>query len=301
MFTHSPLVRWLEQVGAFELDRTDFTFRPVTENDFVKNRAVGEGYTATAKTPSPEQSSALAMHGDTFTVDDTHIADAERGLYDLDVWLNRMLAKRARAFARGYEQKLMQGDPGVTANDVTGLATLLDGSTNLPGLGYTATYGAEAVAGGQSLDLSSEANFDPFIEMLEERLAEVDNPNGILVGPELGARMTTIARRKHMLGEARNLFGQPIPAFNGIPLIRLNKGSISTTEANANASATDCTSLYIVSAGEMMASVVTNSGLVFYDQGEREDIMSNQMKYEVRSQPKVEEQNVIERVMHIKL
>src|SRR5690606_4044452 len=102
---------------------------------------------------------------------------------------------------------------------------------------------------------------------------------------------------KHILGETRDQFGNPVPTFGGVPFIKLLAGSITNTEPdNAGTPNTNTTSLVITSAGEGRVSVVTNSGLDFRDIGELEGKESERMTWEIRSQTKVEEERSILRV-----
>lgn len=303
LLQESPHLRFMEQNSAFELDATDFQVKPEDSTTNGQGRALGGSYNAANMVPGSPEAAALAFFGDAFDVDISHVADGNRGLRNVDVYLAKRWLAKFRAWARRYELKSFQGDPGVTATDMTGYRTLLDGTVLTGFTSFTGFHSAADDAGGanKSLDLSTDANDDLFIEAFDSWLAKVRDPRGVEVSPKLHARMTTIARRAHILGESRDLFGRPVSTFNGVPFVRLNPETITADEPNSDASATDTTSLYIQSPGEMKSSLVTNSGLYFRDRGELEGEQAERVVWEFRGQNKVEEKDAILRVAHIKL
>jgi len=296
-------MQFLEQNSGFEQDATEFDFRPDDETTTVKGRELGEVYESVREEPSAKETLALALHGDRMHVDRSHVEDDRRGLRDLQGWLERRLGKLYRSWAKGFEAVLFNGDHTATPAQMKGLSKVYNGTTNLPGFGITGVLSAHNYTDGadQSMDLGDSANWDAFFEMMYLALSEVDDPKGIVVGKELYARVNTIARERHIRGESRDLLGRIIPNWDGVPIIRAKDGTIPTNEANADASATDTTSLYILSPGEQRLSVVTNSGLYFNEKLDLETQEGMGIEWEIRSQWKVEEKNAGRRVRYIKL
>ncbi len=305
LLERSAYIRFLDQHSAFEELATDFLYRPTDDTATLRGRSLGGSYTVTDKAPPALQSDKLAFYGEAIDVDESHEADAARGLMDIDKWLDKMLRKTVRDWAKKYENAIFNGAGTGTPLPMKGLSVLIDGTTDIPGFtGYKAIANAADADpdSGKSFDLSKAANEDAFIEALTLWLTQVDNPQGIVMNKEMFARMTTIARRKHMLGESRDLFGVPVPTFNNVPMIQALDGSITNTEDDDTAEPLEVTtSIYIQSPGEMKYSIATNSGLHFHDVGELEGKESQRMRWEIRSENKIEEKDVILRVRNIKL
>ena len=303
LLEESPHLRFMEQQSGFEEDATDFQLKPEDSTTAGQGRALGGDYTRNMMVPGTPIGGSLAFFGDAVSVDISHQADASRGLRSVDVYLQKRFIAKFRAWSRKVEVKFFQGDPALTATDPNGYRTMLTGGV-LPGFSAFRGYASAAdYLGGAAVhfDLSDPANDDAFIEAMDYWCGLVRNATGIEVSPAMHTRMTTIARRKHILGEGRDLFGRPISTFNGIPLVRLNEETITKTEANKGATANNTTSLYIQSPGEMRNSVVTNSGLYFRDRGELEAKEAESVVWEVRAQNKVEEEKSILRVAHFKI
>lgn len=304
MLERRPYLRFLEEHSAFEEQGTEFLYYIIAGKARLQRRALGGEYDLEDRTPSAPETGRLAFVGDSIDVDRSHREDERRGLLDIDRWIDKELTKAAPVFAKLLVQDLFQGSGAGTPRQITGLSTILDGTTDVPGFetGFKGTIDAANYASGNSFDLTDDANWDPFIEALELWLAEVDDPRGIVVNRVLGARLTSIARNRHMLGEGRDLFGRPVPTFNGVPIIREDTSIIPNDEPdNASTPAENTTSLYIESPGEGRRAVVTNSGLQFDDLEVLEKKESERVKWEVRADNVIEERDSIRRVRNIRV
>ena len=279
MLEESPELRYLEQNSAFELDATNYDFLPTPAGvGSIQTRAPGGNYTASVASPNSRQTGNLYLHGDCVDVDRTYKADAERGLRDIPMWLTKELRSRIKKFAVDYARLLWQGTGN--AGEFKGLRTILNG-TNLPGYSVNCLdNAANWIAGSaKSLDLSVEANIDPFIEGLQLALALVNNPTGILMSPAMFARMSTIARKKQMYGEMTDNFGKQISTFDGVPMIKALATTITNDEPDDTATPlTVTTSLYVASPGEQKLSVLTNSGFEWIDYDHQENDWKNREK-----------------------
>lgn len=304
LLSQDNFMAFLDQHSGFEEDSTDFDYRPTNPTQALQTRAEGGEYTPVDVTPPSKQADSLSFHGFGFDIDDTRIADARRNLRDFDAWLRKEVYRRFRAFARLYANQVFIG-PGTTTT-LKGLSVILDGTTDIPG--YTGVTGvidtADWLSGSPvSFDLSNEDNWGTFIEKLIRYRNEVPDARGMPMGPELYARMHSIAHKKHILGESRDLFGDPVKTFAGIPMIEVREGSILTNEPD-NTGGTpleNTTSLYIMRPGEGELSMVTNSGLEFDDDIQLEKKESQRVKGELRTKWKIEEQDAIRRFRNIKL
>lgn len=301
----APFIRFMEANGGFELDATDYDWRPVDPSATIKTRAIGGEYDPTDVTPGAKQTGALAFHGESVDIDETHKADARRTLRGIDDWLDKELTRRGRSWARKYDVQLINGTGAGNPAQIKGLIKILDGVTDLPGFaGEKGVIDAATFTAGAdtSIDLSDSNNWATWIEKLMLSIQKVPGAKGLLMNDELYARMYTIAQQKHILGEARDSFGVPVATFNRIPMVPMTIGAILNTEPdNAGAPNADTTSLYIVRPGEQDFSLVTNSGLEFDDEFDLEKKESERIKWEIRGQFKVEEKDAIRRVRNIKL
>lgn len=301
----SPLIRFLDEQNAFELDTHDFDYRPDDGTTTVKTRALGGSYSGSTQTPATKQTGELAIHGDQLDIDVSHVADDRRGQRDLNGWIDTRLARMIRSWAKGFEAKLIYGDhtAGPPA-EIKGLNRIFDGSTNLPGFGITGVVDAASALSGSpdSFDLSTATNYDAFLELLMNTVAQVEGATGIACNKETYARLSTIAREKHIRGEARDRFGNPITTFDGINLIKVLDGTLTNTEPdNAGTPVNETTSLYILAPGEQKLSVVTNSGLEFDEKLHLESKESSRIRWEMRGQWKIEEKNAARRIRNIKV
>lgn len=297
------IMRFLEQNSGFELDATTFDYLVVDGQDNLQTRAIGGSFARTAKTPPARLPGQLAIYGDGITIDRSHIADAERGLRDMDTWIEREASRRVRKVAKKLDTALMK-DPG-TGNTMKGLSVILNGTSDIPGFtGVKGVSNAQAYKSGshKSLDLTDAANYPYFIEGLIKDLTKVDNPSGLVMNHSLFARMYTIARKEAILGESRDLFGRPVNTFNGVPMYAVDDTSIPNNEPDDTATPlTVTTSLYIMTPREMGLSIVTNEGLYYQEWEHLEEKESKGEMFELRMAWKIEDDRSVLRVRNLKV
>lgn len=299
----SPFLAFMETTSGWEEDATVFDWLPVaTALATIDARGIGGSYTAMNAAPGTRLTGQLAMHGGSVDIDISHLADARRGLRDVDAWFAKELQVRLKAFAVGYEKLLFEGTG--ESNQIKGLRNIINGS-DLPGFTDTTRLAdaQEAVGGSaKSCDLTNTNNYGKFIEYLYAQIVKVDNPAGLVMNTSLYARMWTIARKEQILGETRDLFGVPVATFNGIPMIRVLDGTITNSEPdNDTTPKNETTSLYIMSPGERRVSLVTNSGLYWIDYDHVDNKESGREKWEIRAAWKVEDPMSVLRVRNIKV
>lgn len=303
MLQHSPMLQFLDEHNAFEQDAMDFDWWPADNASNIQARVRGGSFTIQAVTKGSKQTGLLYILGDGVYVDEGDLADMELKLRDIDSHLLKKLQRRLRSFARLFDGYLFNGTGTGSPVEMKGLTAYFDGSTDIPGwaTGNKGVINAAENATGDSFDLTTADNYDLFIESLMDWISKVEDPKGLLMNPALRARMTTVARVKHILGESRDSFGRPVQTFNDIPMVPMLAASIPITEDDdAGTPVAETTSLYISSPAEMDFSLVTNSGLAFKDY-DPDDKQSEGHTWEVRSAWKPEKENSMIRVRNIKI
>lgn len=302
----SMLLRFMEQQNAFRQDATSFQTNPVTGASNLQARAIGGAFTATAKTPSSPVSNTLAIYGDAITIDRTHIADANAGLRNVDVWLKTEALKRVRKTAAGLDTAIMTDDG--TSNKMKGLKTLLNGTDDIPGFtGVKGVINAKTWLTGNSFDLTptgaaTAANQDAFIEGLYKAILEVPGATGLAMNTTLASRVTAVARRAHILGESRDLFGRPVPTFNGVPIYVVPDTAILNNEPDDTGTPlTVTTSLYIMRPSEEEFALVTNEGLYYKEWDHMESKESAKEEFETRLAWSIDSEDAVRRVRNIKV
>lgn len=296
----SPFLAWLDQQSGWEEDATSYLYDPIEGTMSVQARALGGSFAASDMTPATRQSGALRFHGFQLDIDQSHIADDLRGLQNLSGWIDKNLKKKVESWAKSYEGLLFNSDG--TSNTIKGLKAIFDGLANIPGFSITGVINAkDAVGSGNSLDLTTQTNYDAFTEYLLLWMSQVEDVRGMVMSPRMFARMYTIAKKTHQLGQSIDEFGRPVDTFNNVPMVKTLDTTILHTEPDdAGTPATNTTSIWLMSPGEQRQSLVTNSGLDFEDYDKLESKQSGRVKGEVRASWKVEEKNAVRRIRNIK-
>jgi len=262
MLTIAPLFQFAE----FRLDASEYGNIP-DKSTFTGSAARAEGATAQkdAQVPAPNYRK-LSIYERELTVDnlrklDQYVTNSPKML---QTFADRQLAALAIKLAREVETEMIQGT---------------DASSRMLGV---SNFVKDAVAGGQTaalgftnaeqaamntqvaLQLNTTANQDAFLELLYKELANVPGANAIICNTNIGARLTTIAKRTGAAGESISSFGYPVTTFNNVPIVTLSTSAI--TQAESDGTNSDCTSVYIVRfAEELGVCFVSNSGFYFED------------------------------------
>lgn len=302
LLQHSPVLRALDESSAFEELGTDFQYFLLNGALTLQRRALAGSYTAADTTPGSAQTGSLAFVGFSVDVDRSHREDERRGLLDIDRWVDKELAKKIRTFARAVEVDIFNGSGAGSPRQPKGLIEIMDGTTDVPGFtGDKMTIDAVDYDTGDSFDLGDTSHYDIFLEAFELWMHEVSATH-IFANYQMAARLTTIARTKHILGEQRDAFGMPQQTIHGVPIVRVRPAVIANDEPdNAGSPATNTTSLYLASPGEMKWSIATNSGFQYDDLGTLEGKESERAKGEMRLDNLIQDDESILRVRNIKL
>lgn len=295
----------LRSLNNFSLGATDGQYRPAAGGQTLAARAKAGSYTPGDLNPSPRVSAELKIHGFELDYDETYEKDSELGIgADVDIWAEKELDERAADVADEIDEIIIAG-PG-TGNTMTGLSTLIDGSTDLPGLSTTLTLNAKTLTGvsGDSLDLKTNSNhYDKFLGMFTNVRKDVPNADGLILNYSLWAKLTEIAESKRQLQVTSDELGLPVYRVAGLQLIPVSDSVITLTEPDdAGTPVNETTSVYVFRNAESGYKIKSNSGLAFWDLGELlEDKMSRRMKFEFRGFNEVSTKRHIRRIRNIKI
>lgn len=292
----SALLRGLNNFG---LGATDHVYRPSAGSQSLAARALSAAYTPAAMTRDALLNGPLKIHGFEITYDTSYERDHQLGIgVDVNPWLEQQLTDKAITTADGIESLIISGSG--SGDNIKGLKTLLDGSTNVPGLGITCVINAKVT--GDSFDLSNAANHDLFMEQFEKWKREVKGASAIILNASLAARLTTIAKKHHAYTTTMNDFGVQVERIDGIELIVVDDSVITNTEPNDNGTpVNDTTSMYILRNAEGHWTIRTNSGLAVWDKDEIEDKPSSMFRFEITGFNEIKTKYAIRRVRNIKL
>lgn len=298
----SPVLRAMQN---FSMSATDDQYRPSVGGQTLAARQLAGGYTAGNLTPAALIAAQLRIEGFVLDYDESYEKDHETGLgIHLDAWLDRELRERAYDTAKHIEKSLIKGNGG--QNDIIGLAEILDGQTDIPGLGITGVVDATTLTGvnAVSLDLATAANQELFVEGLEKVVQELDAFQFLLCNRSMAARLTTIAQKFHKYTVGLDEFGQRVEFYAGVPIVRVENDVITNTEPD-NTTVTpldNTTSIYIGANNPTPWAIKSNSGLAFWDVGELQDVkMSRRVKFEFRGRHQINTKRAIRRIRNIKL
>lgn len=291
----------LRTLNNFDLGATEGQYRPSAGSQSLAARALAGEYTAEDLSQAQLISAMLKIHGFILDYDESYEADHDLGVgIDIDRWLRNELSYRAIDTREEIEKLIVAGD-GQT-NNMAGIATILDGDTNIPGLGITGVIDA-AQGSDDSLDISAEASWDTFLELFEKWKNEVKDVDLIICNRSMAARLTTMARKFHRYSQPTDMFGRPVQMIDMIPIVRVDDSVITNTEDDNNATpVAETTSIYLAKNRVGYWTVKSNSGLATWDVGELPgEKMSRSWKFEVRGRNEIRHKYAIRRVRNIKL
>lgn len=295
----SPLLMALDN---FDLGATEDKYRVADGGQTLASRAAGGTYTPGDLTPGALQSANLKFHGFILDYDESYEKDHDLGIgIDMDAWLRAELSERAIDTGEELEKLIIAGD-GVGDN-IKGLATILDGATNVPGFSITMVINAiTGTSQTNSFDLTTSTNYDLFLEQLEKWKAEVKGPDTILCNRKMGGRLATIAREKNSWGQGFDQFGNPVEMINGMAILRIDDNVITNTEPDDAATPNNnTTSIYLFRNRVGYWTIRSNSGLATWDVGELEGKQSRRWKFEKRGFNEIKRKHGIRRVRNIKV
>jgi len=291
------------QVAQFRKDASTFlSTKEGASHTGSAARAEGAAAQRDAQTPSTSQIS-LALYSREIVVDNLRRQDVASGAMTpngLRKFYDRQLKKLLKKFAAEIQLDMFQGTNA--ANRMLGLSSWVKDAAaggQTAAMGFTAAEQA-AMNVNISLQLNTEANRDLFIENLEEQITTVPNANAIMVNQYLYARINTIARRYAAIGTIVNDFGKQVATLFNIPIYPFPTSVIPQTESDGvNA---DCTSMYIARfAEELGVCFSTNSGFLFTDFEDVDDLPSGLARMEMYTQLVAEETDAFKRLSRIRL
>jgi len=295
---HAPIF----QFAQFRADASSFP-HGVDKSTFSNSAARAEGSAVQKDAQVPALSLiSLALYGREISIDDVRKLDARiaGSTRLLEQYSERQLRALALKLAAEVQDDIVIG---TAANSkMLGISNLVKDSN---AAGQTAALGfttAEQAAMNQNvtLQLSTTANQDTFVEILYKALGDVRGANAILVNSNLAARLMTIAKRVGAAGETVNSFGVPVSTFNNVPIVTLPTTSIIQTESDGSNS--DCTSAYVVRfAEELGVCLSTNSGFYFQDFQDFPTYPNGTARMQMFLQLVVERTDALKRLSRIRL
>jgi hypothetical protein len=290
----------LQDMRNLVLDAFTTHYRASAGGQTLQSRAVAADFTKENLSQATLQSLSQKIVGFKLMYDRRLRADHDNGVgVDVDTWLDKELEQRAYDIADEIINTLFAADG--TGSNFNGIVNILDGSTDIPGLGITGVIDASD-GGSTSLDLSSDANYDLFLERLDKWKKEVRNGAIIVCNESLHPRITTIARHKHAYSWDKNEFGVPIERVNLMPIYSIPDSAIPNNEDdNAGTPNTDTTSLYILANTPGHDNVFTNSGLSTWDLPELDDTADEKFEFEFSGAWGFRTKKSVRRVRNIKI
>lgn len=293
----------LRTMNNFRIKATEHQYRPAAGSQTLSGRAKAANYSASDLSPAALQAGELSLHGFFLKYDRTYVADRELGIgIEMDQWYDDELDERAYDTAKEIDKLIVLSDG--SSNTMVGIAAILDGATNVPGLGITMVIDALTGSGltGDSFDLSTADNFDTFLEQLDKWKAEVQGANAILCNHSAAARITTIGRKFHSYSQGVDVLGNPVERVNGLDIVTVDDDVITKTEEDNNATPVEnTTSIYLFNNNEGLWNINTNSGLAFYDHGELSGEQQEGISFEFRAKNEIKRKRAIRRIRNIKL
>ena len=305
LLQHSPFLRFMDACNAFEEDSTTFDFWPVNDTATLQTRAIGGGYTATDMTLPNKISNSLKFYGDGQDWDVTYDRDKKLGLTEPMNLFEKKLKKKMQDWAKKMQVALFNDDG--TGNKLKGYSKLLNGTDVIAGSTETRVFNAASYAKSSTakyFDLSgdlTDAKASNFIEMFMQLLAEIDNPQGMILNRSTAARINAIGYKKDVIGVQQYQSGM-IQTFMNMPMIIVDDNTIGQAEPDDTATPVACTtSIYLMSPAEQSNSIVTNSGLAWLDIPDLEDKSSQRERWEFALNIKFENEKSVLRLRNIKL
>lgn len=291
----------LSNLNNFSIGATEGQYRPSDGSQALASRATGGSYTPADMSPAELIAAFLKIHGFILHYDETYETDHELGIgIDMEQWLFDELQNRAIDTSEAIESLIIGGDG--QGDNFQGIASILDGNTDIPGLGITGVINA-APEGEDSLDLSTDDNFKLFEELLEEWRSEVKGVDMIICNRKAAARLKTIGRENNSFSTSLNTYGQRLEQIDGIPIVRVDNSVITNTEPDdADTPNEDTTSIYLAKNRVGYWDIKSNSGLAIWEPGELQEAkMSRALKFEIRGRNQIRHRYAIRRVRNIKL
>lgn len=293
----------LQVLMNFIMRATEHQYRPAAGGQTLEDRAVNANYSGEDLTPANLIAGMLAICGFTLDYDLTYADDDRLGIgIDQDTWYQQELDERAYETAKQIEQRIINGSGA--ANQILGLLGILDGSTNIPGLGVTGVIDSTTGSGlaGDSFDLTDSANWPLFLRLFERWQAELGMNLVVLCNRTTAGLLSSIARSQNDRDTQITEFGTSVKTIDGIPIVRLEDEAMPKTEPdNALTPVNETTSIILASNAVGGWNIGTNSGLGFWDVGELQNDMAERIKVEMRAKNEIKTKRSVRRIRNFKV
>ncbi|MEQ9393297.1 MAG: hypothetical protein RLO03_13925 [Balneola sp.] len=287
----------------FKLKATQHQSRPSAGSQSLPGRELGTNPAAEQLDPANLIAGMLSSHSFFLKYDLSYKADSDLGIgIELDAWYEDELDERAFTTAQAIDALIIAG-PG-SANKMLGIMGILDGSTNIPGLGITGVIDALSGSGlaGDSFDLSDKANYPLFMEQFNSWEAELFSSDAVICNKAMEGRLTNIAQDRKMYSTRLDDFGNQVKQIAGKDIIPVENSVITKTEPDNNGTpANETTSILLLTNAEGFWNINSNSGLAFYDHGELSGELQDGILFDFRAKNEIKRKRAIRRIRNIKL
>lgn len=297
MIALAPIFR----VAEFKLDPSTFLVNKESlTTSGTAARPIGGAAQRDAQSPSTALA-VLAAYTRELSIDEMYLADQNVGTSPKA--LKNISARKLNEFAVKMAEEIQDHMfIGTGAdNQMLGCSVFCidaDAVGQTARLGFTA---AEIASMNKRVSMQLiPDNYAAFLELLEKELAKVPGSNAIECNINLAARLTTMAREKHVYGQINDAYQGTLETILGRPIIPLPETSIPQTESDGINN--DCTSLYIKRyAEELGMSYSTNNGFTFTDFPETEVKPNSVARMSFHIQLSPEKVNSMKRLSRIRL
>ena len=327
---HSKLLNLLDALNAFELTEHKWRFTPIKpQTTAILTRKLGGNYESTdgntllngGATPLDLQTiddvtGTLYIHGHYVDVDASIIADASHSGVSMTDWMTKQLKEEFKKFFKLYTPVMMNGNGTTAMKGLRYIFKWTEGADYGTIEGFReSTYNRIANAKDYSA-LTAPVNFDlslksadnakqqrAWLELMDAEMADVENPNAILMHKKLKARIWSWLKTSANFAIDETTFGTPVHTYNNVPIIELDDTILPINEADDTPTTAleNTTSMYIASFGEQNLSLATNSGIEYNEHTNLEAKEAGREKWEIRAGWKCENPYAIKVVRNIYL
>lgn len=176
---------------------------------------------------------------------------------------------KAKALAQQIGYTLVKGAV-ITGGGATGDGESFDGLQTRYGGGFGSTAVSTSGANANQLVANNGASDALSLAKLDETIQKVDNPTHLLMAKKMKVNMTTKLRNSASITTDRNVFGQLVTSYNGLPILEADvNGDQAAIGFNENNDST--TSIYALSLSEDGLHMIQSpAGIRVTDLGEQD-------------------------------
>lgn len=299
----------LNRYSGFQFGETTNRWRPFSESLSTQARALGGSLTASDYTPENEITDTLFNVGGALDYDVSYEADAKAGSTSFN--FENDLTRKLIAWIKGYEALAVSTGTGAESpKNIKSLRAIIGGTNpaslaNIPGYSETrvlnaATFSKDSTPKSFNL-LSANNKAEDVYRMLMTALGQVENPRFMAIEQSAWAAIASMGFGKQVIDSRQDNIGNMFNYFMGVEVVPLTSTSLPKTEADDTGTpVNETSSIYILSPGENNFSLITNSGLAWWDYNAQQNKESGREKWEIRANWRIENPKSVLRIRNIK-